>query len=92
MPEYVFPRIRENMFDGKVKKLWINGLVSKSFPGKKHVRIQRGGGGGAGGQNPPPPEKSQTYDKSGLDPLKKRKATKPEFNVGPLAARTRNAI
>ena len=54
MPEYVFPRIRENMFDGKVKKLWINGLVSKSFPGKKHVRIQRGGGGGAGGQNPPP--------------------------------------
>ena len=42
-----FPRIRENMlFDGKVKMLRINGLVSKSFPGKKHVRIQRGVGGG----------------------------------------------
>ena len=44
---YVFPRIREKMLlDGKVKKLRINGLVSKSFPGKKHVRIQRGGAGG----------------------------------------------
>ena len=34
------------LFDGKVKKLRINELVSKSFPGKKHVRIQRGVGGG----------------------------------------------
>ena len=39
------------LFDGKVKKLRINGLVIKSFPGKKHVRIQRGGG--AGGPDPP---------------------------------------
>ena len=50
MSEYVFPRIKEKMlFDGKVKKLQINGLVSKSFPGEKHVRIQRRGGGGGGG-------------------------------------------
>ena len=41
------------LFDGEVKKLRINGLVSKSFPCKKHVRIQRGG---AGGQSRPSPE------------------------------------
>ena len=59
MPEYVFPRIRENMlFDGKVKKLRINGLVSKSFPGKKHVRVQRGGEGGGGRWSGPPPLKN----------------------------------
>ena len=29
---------------------------------------------------------------TGPDPLKKRKATKPAFNVGPSSARQRNAI
>ena len=79
------------LFDGKVKKkLRINGLVSKSFPGKKHVRIQRGGQ-----VVRTPHEKSQNigfHSNSGPDPLKKHKATKPALNVGPLAARTRNAI
>ena len=51
----------------------------------------RGAGVGAGGPDPHP-EKSQIYNNSGPDPLKKRKATKPAFNVGPLAGRTRNAI
>ena len=32
------------------------------------------------------------HSNSGPDPLKKHKATKPALNVGPLAARTRNAI
>ena len=32
------------------------------------------------------------HSNSGPDPLKKRKATKPALNVGPLAARTLNAI
>ena len=92
MPEYVSPRIRENMlFDGKVKKLRINELVSKSFPGKKHVRIQRGRGGDRW-YGPLLPEKSQTYNNSAPDPLKKRNATKPALNVGPLAACTRNTI
>ena len=48
------------LLEGKVKKLRINGLVSKSFPGKRHVRIQRGVGGGEVVQTPPP-EKSQKY-------------------------------
>ena len=42
----------------RLKKLRINGLVNKSFPGKKHVRIQKGGGGVG---PDPPPEKSQKY-------------------------------
>ena len=47
----VFPRIRENMlFDGKVKKLRINGLVSKSF---EACADPEGRGGGAGGPDPP---------------------------------------
>ena len=47
------------------------------------MRSQRGGGRWSA----PPPEKSQTYKNSGPDPLKKRKATKPALNVGPLAFR-----
>ena len=59
--------------------LRINGLVSKSFPGKKHVRIQRGGGGG--GQVVQIPLKNHRnigfHSNSGPDLLKKHKATKP---------------
>ena len=36
------------LFDGKLKKLRNNGLVSKSFPGKKHGQLQREWGGGGG--------------------------------------------
>ena len=52
------------------------------------MRIQRGGRGG-GDPDPPPPEKSQTYNNSGPDPLKKRQTTKPALNVGPLEFRWR---
>ena len=52
----------------------------------------RGGGGGG----PDPPLKNHRnigfHSNSGPDPLKKHKATKSALNVGPLAARTRNAI
>ena len=58
------------------------------------MRIQRGGG--AGGPDPPTPLKNHRnigfHSNSGPDPLKKHKATKSALNVGPLAARTRNAI
>ena len=42
------------------------------------------------------PEKSQSFSlgflsNTGPDPLKNHKSTKPEFNVGPLSARQRNA-
>ena len=74
------------LFDGKVEKLRINGLVSKSF----EACADPEGRGGGQVVRTPPPEKSQTYNNSGADPLKKRKATKPTLNVGPLAARTRN--
>ena len=78
------------LFDGKVNTLRINGLVCKPFPGKKHVRIQRGDRWSG-----PPPLKNHRnigLSNSGPDPLKKHKATKPGLNVGPLAAGTRNAI
>ena len=51
---------------------------------------------GAGGPDPPPPLKN--HEKLGFlsntvpDPLKNRKATEPEINVGPSSARQRNAI
>ena len=48
--------------------------------------IQRGGGGGSG---PPSPEKIYTFlSITGQDPLKKHKATKPAFNVGPSLFRS----
>ena len=56
-----------------------------------HVRIQRGQG-----VRTPPPLKN--HKKLGFDNntgpvfLKKHKATKPAFNVGPSSARQRNAI
>ena len=58
------------------------------------MRIQRGRGGGAGGPDPPMKNHRNIgfQSNSGPDPLKKHKATKPALNVGPLAARTRNAI
>ena len=51
-----------------------------------------GGGGGEAGGPDTPPEKSQTYNNSGRDSLKKWKATKLALNVGPLAARMPNTI
>ena len=54
-----------------------------------HRQIHRGIWG------PDPPEKSQKYRvfcKSGPDPLKNHKATKPAFNVGPSSAHQQNAI
>ena len=66
------------LFDGKVKKLRINGLVSKSFPGKKHVRIQRGGGGGRWSRSPLKNHRNIVFhSNSGPDLLKKHKANKP---------------
>ena len=57
------------------------------------MRIQRGGEGAGG---PDPPLKNHTnigfHSNSGPDPLNMYKATKPALNVGPLAARTPNAI
>ena len=48
-----------------------------------------GGGGGGGTGDLDPPEKSQKIvflSKTGPDPLKNHKATKPAFNVGPSLA------
>ena len=51
---------------------------------------------GGGGRGSRPPEKNHKNigfpSNTGLDPLKNCKATKLEFNVGPLSARQRNAI
>ena len=56
----------------------------------------RGGEGGGQVVRTPPPLKNHRnigfHSNSGPDPLKKHKATKSALNVGPLAARTRNAI
>ena len=53
-----------------------------------------GGGGGRG--SPPPPLKNRKnigfLSNSGPDSLKNHEATKPETNIGPSAARQRNAI
>ena len=66
------------LFDGKVKKLRINGLVSKSFPGKKHVRIQRGVGEGRWSRSPLKNHRNIGFhSNSGPDLLKRHKATKP---------------
>ena len=46
---------------------------------------------GTGGPHPPPPPKNHKIN-TGSDLLKNHKATKPAFNVGPSAARQRNAI
>ena len=51
-----------------------------------HAQTQRGTGGL---DPPPPPEKIQNIgflSNTGSDPLKKHKATKPAFNVGPSSA------
>ena len=51
-----------------------------------------GGGGGGGGAcgSDPIPERSQKigfHSKTGPDPLKNRRATRPEFNVSALSGR-----
>ena len=55
-----------------------------------HGRIQRGDRGSG------TPLKNQEnigfLSKTGPDPLKNHKASKPQFNVGPSSARQRNAI
>ena len=56
------------------------------------MRIQRGGGGGGGGGAGLDPHLKNCKNigflrKTGLDPLKNHKATKPAFNVGPPSAR-----
>ena len=57
-----------------------------------HVRIQRGDRG----SGPPTPLKNHKnigfHINTCPDPLKKHKATKPAFNVGPTSARQRNTI
>ena len=49
-----------------------------------------------GGPEPPPPPKNHKnigfHSNTGPEPLKKHKATKPAFNVGPSLARQRNDI
>ena len=96
------------LFDGKVKKLRINGSVYKSFPGEKHVLIRRGGGEGGEGKEggrgqvvrTPNPLKFHRnigfHSKSGPDPLKKHKTTKLALNVwatnGTLTKRHLNGV
>ena len=56
------------------------------------------GGGVTGGPNPPPPKKNNNNknigfsSNTGPDPLTNHKAALQIFNVGPSAARQRNAI
>ena len=55
-----------------------------------HGRFQTGGGGGGACGSEPIPERSQKigfHSKTGPDPLKNRKATRPEFNVSALSGR-----
>ena len=55
-----------------------------------HARILRGRG-----PDPPPLENYNIigfFSNTGPDPLENHKATKPEFIVGPLSTRQRNAI
>ena len=55
-----------------------------------HGPIQKGG---QGVLTPMKNHKNiEFHSNTGLDPLKKYKATKPAFNVGPSLARQRNAI
>ena len=54
-----------------------------------------GSRGGGQGSRPPSPEKSQNIGflcKTGPDPLKNHKATKPAFNVGPFIAAFESSI
>ena len=66
-------------------------MFLKSYPPRRHVRIQRGGG-----QRVRTPMKNHKnigfLSNTGPDPLKNHKATNPAFNVGPSSARQRNAI
>ena len=52
--------------------------------------------GGDRGSRPPPPPRKITkigfLSNTGTDPLKNRKATRPEFNVRPSSGRQQNAI
>ena len=52
-------------------------------------------GGRVSGPPPPPPKNHKNIgflSNTGLDPLKKQKATKPASNVGPSSSRQRNAV
>ena len=48
--------------------------------------------GMAGGPDPPFRKIMGLLSRTGPDPLKIHKATKPAFNVGPASARQQNAI
>ena len=54
------------------------------------------GGGDRGSRPPPPPPRKITKigfpSNTGTDPLKNRKATRPEVNVRPSSGRQQNAI
>ena len=50
---------------------------------------------GTGGLDPHTPKNHKNIGflgNTGLDPLKKHKATKPTFNVGPSSSRQRNVV
>ena len=50
-----------------------------------YIFLYMGGSRGGGGER-------GSHSNTGPGPLKKHKATKPAFNVGPSSARQRNAI
>ena len=62
-----------------------------SDPDQNSAAYEHMGGSREGTGGPDPPEKSQKYINIGPNPLKKYKATKPAFYVGPSSARQRNA-
>ena len=77
-----------------IKRIYqLNYLYIISSPEHKvHAQIQRGG---QGIRTPPSLKNHKNIgflSKTGPDPLKNHKATKPAFNVGLSSARQRNAI
>ena len=71
-------------------------LISTHTPITSHC--MPGSRGGDRGSEPPPPPPLKNHQNIGFlsntgpDPLKKHKATKPAFNVGPSKARQPNSI
>ena len=68
-------------------------LIGPQLKSLGHARIE--GRGGAGGLDPPPMKNHKNIGfprKTGPDPLKNYKATKPAFNVGPSFARSLNGV
>ena len=73
---------------------WWSIFANILHPDQTHGLIQKWGG--AGGRDPPPLLKDHKklgfLSNTGLDPLKKCKATRPEFNVRPSLGRQQNSI